>query len=206
MKEKRKASLPVAILAGGRSERMGFPKLLLSLRGKPVVEQMVAYLRGAGWVEVAVVISEVWLEKFLRQRLPDVSVIINSTPEEGMISSLRLGIDWAGRRSDGLLGWPVDHPLVEPFTLELMRERASAELVLVPTYNDQRGHPTWWGRSSWVTLSSPEADSGAREVLYMPSVKVEEVPVRDAGVIINVNTPAEAALLDLEKFPFEKTD
>ncbi len=197
---------PAVILAGGRSERMGFPKLLLTSGGKPVMEKMVAILGKTGWGEVAVVISETRLKGFIRERLPGMKVIINPSPEEGMISSIRLALDWAGRESSGLLAWPVDHPLIEEATLEALRAKASSELVLVPTYNDRRGHPTWWGKSSWSALSSSEADEGAREVLMLPSVQVEEVPVRDAGVIVNVNTPADAALLDLSRFPFEGKD
>lgn len=193
----------VVILAAGKSTRMGFPKLMLAREGVPLITTMIANLSKTGWGNVSVVVSDVELDRFVRFIVPDSDVIFNPTPENGMISSLRLGLDWAGEDSNGVLGWPVDHPLVDIPVLEAIRSRAVSGKVVIPTFNSRRGHPTWWGRSSWEALRSPAADSGARVVLRSYSLTIEEVTVDDKGILHNINTFKEAESLKLERYSFK---
>ncbi len=183
---------PSLILAAGRSERMGFPKLLLARQGRLLIEQMIDMLKTAGWQSTGIVVSDKQLTGFISDMLPDVDIIFNPQPERGMISSIRLGLDRAGDDAEGLLTWPVDHPLVTLKTLELIRAAADFDRVVVPAHQHRRGHPTWWGRSSWQLLQDSAADYGANAILKTTGVKVLEIPVDDEGVLVNINTPEDA--------------
>lgn len=188
----KKAKYCAAILAGGLSTRMGFPKLLLAQDGRLCAERMVADLLATGWEQVAVVVSDETLIEFVKMNLLPANIISNPEPARGMISSLRLALDWAEEDAAGLLALPIDHPLVARGTLEILRREADPECVVVPQYQGQRGHPTWWGRASWEALRSSEADEGANKVLRLRSVQVRELPVDDFGVTTNINTLADA--------------
>ena len=198
-----KGDPPAVILSGGRSSRMGFPKLLLANGDKPTAVTMIERLRGAGFGRTAIIISDNSLIPFIQQYLPDVEVIHNSDPDRGMISSLRLGIEWAGIDADGLLSWPIDHPLVEQDVLEKLRHNAVMNKVVIPTFNGRRGHPTWWGRSAWDGLMSSIADDGARQFLQLPTINVIEIPVVDEDILININTPEDAERFHLTRFSYE---
>ncbi|MDP8240975.1 MAG: nucleotidyltransferase family protein [Candidatus Hatepunaea meridiana] len=194
------SNIPALILSGGLSKRMGFPKLLLARNGVPVVKTMIGRLRNCGWQPVGIVISDLTLKSFIESHLPDVSIIVNPAPERGMISSLRLGLDWAGDDMKGLLALPIDHPLIAEETLSTLYSYVSSERVIIPTFNGRRGHPTWWGRAAWDRLKSSDADNGAREILKDGTVIIKEIPVNDSAVLLNVNTPEVAAEFNLTRY------
>jgi len=179
---------------------MGFPKLLLSQDGDLLIERMVTKLRETGWQPIGCVVSDEGLIEFITRWLPGIDYIVNPNPERGMISSIRLGLEWAGDSAPGLLTWPVDHPLIEAETLGSIRSAASPERIVIPVHNGLNGHPTWWGISSWELLRSSTADLGARLVLGEPGVNIFELPVEDEGVLINLNTVEDAAKYNVERF------
>lgn len=195
---------PAAILAGGRSRRMGFPKLLLADRSGWLLERTVEHLRQAGWGRLAVVVNELKWKKLLHRRLPEVEVIVNPDPEAGMISSVRLALVWAGTEARGLLMVPVDHPPPATATLRALRDAARPDAVAVPVCQGRRGHPVWWGRAVWDKLTSPVADRGAHGVLRLAEVSIREVPVDDPAVLANLNTEADAVKWDLRRWAYEQ--
>ena len=183
---------------------MGFPKALLAVDGKLIMERMIEDLYRAGWGKVGIVLSSPWLSELFHKLLTDMTVIINRNPEAGMISSIRLALAWVSVGQpflavhdryavEGLLTLPVDHPLVAFPTLVTMRTAAEHDRIVIPTFNNRRGHPTWWGRDYWGFLNSSTADKGAQRILHSSGVNVVELPVEDEGVLININTPADAA-------------
>jgi molybdenum cofactor cytidylyltransferase len=67
--------------------------------------------------------------------------------------------------------------------------RTSAPIV-VPVYEGRRGHPVWFARETWRELMTV-ADGGARAVVHAYGARVHEVPVSDAGVLRDIDTPAD---------------
>ncbi len=197
---------PAVILSGGKSQRMGSPKLLLAQEGELLVEKMMTKLKATGWEPVGVVVSDQVLADFVKKRMPELETIFNSAPERGMISSIRLGLDWAGDDADGLLTLPVDHPLITLETLSSIRTAATTDCVVVPVYNSRRGHPTWWGRSCWNALYSETADAGAMMVLRQRDVKMVELEVDDPFVLVNINTVEDMNKYQLEGYSVEDFD
>lgn len=199
-------SFPVVILAAGKSQRMGFPKLLMAERGVPVLRIMSDRLVETGWGSFTVIISQSEMQSFVTDNTPESTAIIyNHQPERGMISSLRLGIDSLEQNCSGFLAWQVDHPLIDPKTLVEIQGKAIAERVVIPTYNGRRGHPTWWGRAAWDALKSHVADGGARAVLRLPEITIKELPVDDVGILANINIPEDATRYGLARYEVEKT-
>lgn len=202
---------PAVILAGGKSQRMGSPKLLLAQEGELLVEKMLVKLKATGWDPVGVVVSDWVLADFVKKRIPGLETIFNPAPERGMISSIRLGMDWAGRdNAEGVLTLPVDHPFITLETLTLIKAAATTDCMVVPVYNGRRGHPTWWGRSCWNALYSETADAGAMMVLRQSrscGMKAEvELEVDDPFVLVNINTVEDMNKYQLEGYPVEDFD
>ena len=182
---------------------MGFPKLLLAQNGVLLVEKMINRLSESGWDRMGVVVSDEKLVSFIDDRFPDSDVLFNHDPDRGMISSIRIGLDWAGDNARGLLTWAVDHPLVGSEVLRSIRSTATMNRVVIPLYNNRRGHPTWWGRSCWEPLRSTRADQGARQLLRLPEMNIFELRVEDEAVLHNINTLDDAARFNLERFDIE---
>jgi len=188
-----KSCLPAVILAGGQSQRLGFPKLMLAINQVPVIKTMGEKLLSAGWTDISVVVSEPQLEAFIRKFLPLADIIANHHPSPGPISSLRLGLAWAETNSAcGVLAWPMDCPLVLEATLQSLRQTASPDQIVIPVYESRRGHPTWWGKASWSILKSPVADEGANVIIRQRLAQIQEQSVDDAAILVNINTPEQA--------------
>src|SRR5262245_40252437 len=80
------------VLAAGLSRRMGEPKLLLPLAGRPVVAWTVGRLRAAGLRRIIVVAGHERAAIEAAVAGPGVEVVVNPEPEAGQGRSIRVGV------------------------------------------------------------------------------------------------------------------
>lgn len=182
------------ILAAGASERMGYPKALLPYRGHPFLTGILEACQAAG-VEPSVVVLGYYEDK-IRDAI-DLSaciVAINTELDAGPIGSIRAGIrSLAGKPVDAVVVWPVDRPHVAVATVSALVDafRGSHPAIAVPTHEGRRGHPVLFGRTVFEELLAAPADEGARAVVHKEPRRVLEVPVDDAAVLEDFNTPED---------------
>jgi molybdenum cofactor cytidylyltransferase len=183
--------------AAGESRRMGRPKLLLPFGDTTVVGATLRALRCGGVDRVALVIAagddalRAWAE------VAEVEVAENPRPERGMLSSVHCGLEALGGdeklASAGgiLLVMPADMPTVDPATVRRLVETARdpASPLTVPVYRGKRGHPLVISASPLRDLANLDPAVGLRQLLERHAVT--ELPVDDAGVVTDVDTPAE---------------
>jgi CTP:molybdopterin cytidylyltransferase MocA len=123
---------------------------------------------------------------------PSIEVAVNARWREGMLSSVWRGLDVAeGEGADAVLLHPVDHPLVEPATVDRVIEAlASSAAIAVPTWAGRRGHPGGFHRSVFDELRAAPVDRGARAVLAADPGRVVHLP-GDPGCVTGINTPED---------------
>lgn len=188
--------------AAGSSVRMGRPKLLLPFRHTTVVGALLAALREAGVDHIVVVTAagDDKLQAFARDA--GATVAINHQPERGMLSSILAGIDAVGgtmelaAAGEPLLITPADLPAIRPATIRSLLgvlEPTGAQLA-VPTYRGKRGHPLVIDAALVPAVAAVDPDRGLRDLLDHHTVA--ELRVDDRGVIADVDTPADYAMLD----------
>ena len=61
--------------------------------------------------------------------------------------------------------------------------------IVVPQYEERRGHPVIFGRSVFAELLAVPDDEGARGVVRARPDRVLQVPVDDSAVVDQLNTP-----------------
>ena len=192
-----RASLVAIVLAAGASRRMGEPKAVLELDGRPLIGHVLDGL-GTGWCETVVVVGGVH-EATVRAALPSdgsVSVLRNDAPERGQLSSLQVAIRWlsaAASNAEGAVVALVDHPLVKGATVEQLVASAGAEQspIIVPIHRGRRGHPIVLMRPVWREILATPDEAGARAVVRRDPARVREVEVSDPGVLVDIDTIAE---------------
>lgn len=167
------------ILAAGQSRRLGRPKQLEPWGDTNLLSHVVARTRDFPVDEVWVVLGHDY-ERILEETdLDDVGVIENPEWEEGIASSIRVGLDALTRlsRCDRALIVLGDQPAVPTEVVdELMASHVRASHpVSVPKYRYSWGNPVLVDRSLWPRLMSLEGDEGAQRLWQAHPEWVNEV-------------------------------
>ena len=118
------------------------------------------------------------------------SVLRNHNPEQGQLSSLKLALREVNDEAEGALIVLVDHPLVSELTYQKIYERARKEpdSIIIPVYEDRKGHPVYFGKKFFAALSQAPLDKGARYVVHSNKSSVIEISVEDPGIITDIDT------------------
>ncbi|MGH7470590.1 MAG: XdhC family protein [Longimicrobiales bacterium] len=181
------------VLAAGRSTRMGSSKAQLTAEpGQTFLERTVHLLRAAGCRYVVAVVNktEDWTA-----RLADVAgaaVVINDVPGSHQIDSIRLGLAWLPDDADAAVILPVDFPAIQMETVRMLMHafRESQPGLLLPTHEGRAGHPVIVARSLFGEFLAEPLPQGAETVVLSHPDRVQ-VAVTDAGVLMDIDTPAE---------------
>lgn len=177
------------LLAAGRSQRFGTPKLLHRLAdGTPLAIHSARSLRDAVDRAVAVVRpDDTVLAITLRQHGFEVVCCPDSVPGQG--ASLAFGV----RVTGGSTGWLValaDMPYIEPATARAVADKLRAgALIVAPSFNGRRGHPVGFGRALGPQLGALTGDAGALALIKAHRHLLTLVPCSDAGVLADVDVP-----------------
>lgn len=174
------------LLAAGLSRRMGRPKLLLDLRGTPIIRHTAERLLEAGLEQVLVVVAPQHdaLAKAL-EGLP-VRFAVNPTPEAGQGSSVGAGIRALPAGITAALIALGDQPGI---SIEVVRALLDAlkipgKSIAAPRYADGLGNPVLFGAEVFPELLDLPGDRGARSV-------VEKEPSRLAVVAVASPMPRD---------------
>lgn len=199
------------ILAAGESSRMGRDKALLpwppaSANAKPSAGPQSTILSSAiqaflGFCDITIVVAG-RNEPALRPVVYacGASIICNPAPERGQFSSMQTGLQEVlnlGR--DSAMITLIDRPPPRSETLNaLVNAFASREhgvWAIVPEHGGQHGHPILIGREMMEAFLRAPATGNAREVEHANQDRIRYVPVKDAFVRTNIDTPTDYATL-----------
>jgi molybdenum cofactor guanylyltransferase len=172
-----------AILAGGRSRRMGTEKALVEFRGEPLIARPIAAARAAGLEPVAIAKRELPLD------IPTwIDAYETSHPLSGLVTALRHG---------PVVAIACDQPFVTP---ELL-----AELAAYDGFAITRGEPFPGRYEPSAVLEQALRDEASMRAT-LAKLRPREIEA-DPRVVASVNTPAEldlaAAQLKRRQAPFD---
>lgn len=202
-----RSEFPGVIQAAGLSRRMGSsgPKLLLPLRGRPLVAHVAEAALASRLSEVVVVIGPE-PERF-RTALPRdgrLRIVVNARPEEGRSGSIRAGLAAVGADAPGVLFLLGDQPLMTPATIDAViaaaeveetREAGGAPLVVAVVRDDggveRKGNPVLFRRALFGALERLSGDRGALAVIEAHWNAAARVPVADPATQERVETPED---------------
>ncbi len=182
------------VLAAGRSERFGSPKMFAMAGGRPLVLNAVeAFLQG-GVDETAVVVAPDSARlRALLSGLP-IRVVENPDPSRGMLSSVKAGLAALGDLPDWVAVTPGDIPGISGGTVRRLMEaagRAATAGVVVPSSGDRRGHPILLASSVARDVLGWAAHRPLSDILHEPGIRVFEVGGFGEEILRDVDRPGD---------------
>jgi len=158
-------SITAVILAAGASTRLGELKQLALMGEETLLERAVRVAREAGCEPVVVVLGAEYAQVLANSLLGDVVPVVNDAWEEGMASSIRLGVRTlasAAKDAEGVVLMTCDQPAV---TVEHLRLLMSQVEVKASRYAGRNGVPAFFPKKFFDKLMALKGDAGARELL-----------------------------------------
>jgi molybdenum cofactor cytidylyltransferase len=191
--------LTVILLAAGASRRMQMQdgehrrKIQLSLpNGTTLLQTSLDIYSSVSFAEIIVVVRQ---QSDMELALPQnttIKYIINEHAENGMASSLVLGVGNAVMPVQGYLIALSDMPMVQISSIEALCKdfllQKSAETICVPTFRGARGNPVLLGAAYAADLVQLSGDVGAKSLLRRYAERVREVETGDEGIMLDIDT------------------
>jgi len=165
------------VLAAGLSRRMGTPKLLLDLRGKPVIRHTLERLVAADMDEILVVVGP--QHDALERALDGLRVrfVVNPTPEAGQGSSVSAGVHALSADTTAALIALGDQPGIAVDVIRKLRDALPGKSIAAPRYSDGLGNPVIFATAVFPELAALSGDRGARAVVERDSSRLTVVEV-----------------------------
>ncbi len=181
------------ILAAGESKRMGMMKQLLPLGRSTILECVLDNFLKSKVEEIIVVIGHESAEivKIIRER--KIKIAVNPLYNQGMSTSIVSGLKLVSSGAQGIMIALGDQPFIDSSTINSLIDAfcANKKKIIIPVYQDKRGHPIIFSHNYKEQLMSLKGDTGGREVIERYPDDVLEVNVTCDGVLRDIDTREE---------------
>jgi molybdenum cofactor cytidylyltransferase len=181
------------VLAAGESKRMGFPKMLLPFRGKPIISVVLKTVIDSGIDYIIVVLGHRYEMLIPLIDPATADYCINHHYHEGMLSSVVCGIKRLRQQVDAIMIFPGDQPLISPELIQLLTDNYNKtdKEIIIPVYEGRRGHPILIGSSLMGEIEKLDPETGLRGLSLEYPYAVLEVNSNDPGIIKDFDTYEE---------------
>jgi molybdenum cofactor cytidylyltransferase len=174
------------ILAAGEARRMAHPKALIEHEGgRSFLQSLASTFGKAGCAVLGVVGKDA---EAVRDQHPSMELVNSPRWQQGLLASVQAGLEAAlEEEAEVVLVHPVDMPAVRASTLKsLLKTMSESQEGLRPEFEGAAGYPLVLSRAAAEQLL---ASSASELEAVLPSLKLRRVPVKDPGVVVNINTP-----------------
>ena len=180
--------IPLILLAAGKSERMGVPKVLMPFQSKTWVEfQSQQILKSRSVKEIIVVVRSEFRDQLENLKIPHLKIVDNSLENSEPWQSLEMAIA-QGLQGPCLIS-PIDipqHPEIIDQLVGAMSEK-SHEGVFLPEFAGKAGHPILLGS---INLQKFQKRPSRLDHFLKTEMKIR-IPVAIDWIHRNINTPVD---------------
>lgn len=185
------------VLAAGMSTRMGEPKVLLPWgKGHSIISHIVEQLNLARLDQISVVTGHHAADVKRAVTALGADTVFNRSYKVGeMLSSLKVGLRSLNDQVSAALIVLGDQPRLQAkviYQLLLAYAEGQGEII-VPSYQNRRGHPILVSRRYWGEILSLPRGGSLRDVLTHHTGRIYHVQVDTDSVLRDVDTPEDYA-------------
>jgi molybdenum cofactor cytidylyltransferase len=195
-----RVAIGAVLLAAGSGSRIGTrPKCLLELGGVPLIRRQLIALSGAGVDEVVVVLGHhAELIEPAVQTFP-VTVVRNPRPDDGQVSSQRVGLAALSGKLDAVIVALADQPLLNAQDITALigafKKRPAGVQVVFPQVGEERGNPVIFSAEVLEQILRGEATVGCRQWQAAHAEQVMPFVTDNRRYKVDIDTPE-----DLQRF------
>ena len=190
-------SCGIVILAAGASTRLGKPKQLLEYHGKTLLDHSVNEAINAKADAVVVILGK---NAGLLQNGIDkekATVVINKDWEEGMASSVRLGLDTLLTIKpyiDAVIFMVCDQPHISSSVLNelITTQQKTTRQIVTCNYGESIGPPALFHKKYFRELAKLNGDIGARNIIQQNMHDVATVLFPEGKIDIDTKEDYDA--------------
>lgn len=182
------------VLAAGSSTRLGQPKQLAPIAGRPALSYTLDALRASRVERIVLVLGHAADAITAALDLAGVTVVRNDAYTEGQSTSVIAGVKSLDDDVDAALMVVGDQPLLAPTVVDAIVRtyEETGGPFIVPVYEGEWGNPVLLARATWPLLDHLKGDTGARPILRKHMDMVLEVPV-PGSLLDDIDTPDDYA-------------
>ena len=184
------------LLAAGSGSRMGHkPKSLLELNGEPLIRRSARQLLDAGVTQLVVVLGHYAADiEAPLDGLP-VHKVYNPDPDQGLVSSQRLGLQALSDNTDTVIMSLADQPLVTTQDIQtlLLAFASSTKDMLFPFVNGQPGNPVLLSARARKDILAGESDYGCKEWRQSHSAHTYKFTSDNSHFVTDLDRPEDIA-------------
>lgn len=168
------------ILAAGSSSRLGEPKQLLKHAGKSLLQKTIDAANNAGTNPVVVVLGANADQISKEVNKSKVYVVTNSEWEEGMASSIRIGLNevlFNSPSTQAVILLVCDQPYISSELLNdlITSHKQTHKPIVTCSYGEAIGPPALFDRSLFDELMQLKGDVGAKKIIRKHSESVATI-------------------------------
>ncbi len=190
-------SIAAIVAAAGRSTRMGTPKQLLPWQGTTVLDAVVRHLDAAGAQPVVCVVGH--RRAAMIDALADAPAVLVDNPgylQGEMLNSYQAGVRYlqaAEFPAAGALLALGDQPHIPVAVLEaiLCQARQTPGQIVIPRYEERRGHPIYLPAALWPELLALGRDETLRTLVVRHAETIVYVAVESDAILRDIDTPSD---------------
>ena len=183
--------ISMIITAAGMSTRQGKNKLLIRSCNETIIEKTINnFLNNNLDIFIVVGHQKELIVPILTDRFRnDIQIVENKDYVTGIASSLKAGITAAGDSYNYYGFCNGDKPFIKVKTIESLLKylKDNQPKILVPIYQEQSGHPTFFSKEFIKDFGLISGDTGGREVIKKYPDAVTYLPINDEGIILDMD-------------------
>jgi molybdenum cofactor cytidylyltransferase len=180
----------VLIVAAGQSKRLGIPKQLLSFEGETLINRLIGLIKKSTPFPITLVLGA--NAKAIEDQLKEteLSILHNNDWEEGMASSIRVGVKQIMTNDPGIDGIMIlvcDQPFVTEKHIESLIEthRTSGLPLAACYYAGVIGTPALFHQSIFPELLELKGDIGAKSIIKKRESEVAKLQFEQGAIDID---------------------
>jgi molybdenum cofactor cytidylyltransferase len=171
---------------------MGELKQLLPFKGSTLIEQSIQNLLSSKADRVVVVLGYAWERILERIKALPVTAVINETYKQGMLSSIKCGIQSLQETHGAILIALGDQPHIPTSLIDELIEAYSQgnHGIIIPKYQGKRGHPILLDEKykNEVLQADDMSPLGLNQVIRSHTEDILEISVHSLAVVEDIDT------------------